>query len=212
MSRAWRHYWIALGLLTMAVPVPRYLSRDRQMPLQRPLSDFSLEVGNWRGSDEPLSDRVRTLLGTDDILLRQYVEPGGTPVLLYASYFPRQGRGEISHSPKNCLPGAGWQPLRARRVPYPLAATDTDMINEILYEKEGQRQLVFYWFRERDRILASEYLVKWYLMWDAVTRDRTDGALLRVSTAVIDSEEMARQRCLDFMRVTLPRLNAILPN
>ena len=150
-------------------------------------------------------------MGTEDILLRQYVEGSRPPVGLYISYFGRQQQGESSHSPQHCLPGAGWQPLQARRVAYPLAE-DAAKINEILYEKEGRRLLVFYWYRERDRIVASEYLVKLYSMWDAVTRRRTDGALLRVSTPVEESEEAARQRAYDFMRLTLPRLNEFFPN
>jgi EpsI family protein len=211
MSPAWRHYWITVSLVAMAVPLPAYLSSGSRTPLQRPLNEFSYEIGSWRGHDAYLSERVRAVLGTDDILLREYVDAGALPISLYVSYFGRQQQRETNHSPQNCLPGAGWQPLRARRVPYPRPGADGATINEILYEKDGQRQVVFYWFRERDRIVASEYLVKWYLMWDAMTRRRTDGALVRVSTLVADSEDAARQRALDFMRLTLPRLNEFLP-
>lgn len=211
MGAVRRHYWITVGLVAMAVPLPGYLSTGRRMPLQQPLAAFDYEIGPWRGRDDSISERVRALLGTDDILLREYVDGRQPPVGLYVSYFGRQQQGVSSHSPQHCLPGAGWQPLQTRRVPYPLPGADGATINEILYEKDGKRQLVFYWFRERERIVANEYLQKWYLMWDAMTRRRTDGALVRVATPIAESEDAARQRAFDFMRQTLPRLNEFFP-
>jgi EpsI family protein len=212
MATPWRHYWVSVALLAVMTPLPRYIGSTEQVPLRQPLSDFGYEIGEWRGHDEYLSDETRSVLGTSDVLLRQYVDTGGQPLGLYVSYFPRQQRGEISHSPKNCLPGAGWQPRTVRSVPYPLAGGETKMINEIVYERNGRAQLVFYWFRERGRIVASEYAVKWYLIWDAIARHRTDGALLRVSAPVVDSEEATRTRCVEFMRLALPQLDEFLPN
>lgn len=182
------------------------------MPLQRPLHEFAYVIGRWRGHDAYLSEGVKQQLGTTDLLLREYVDDSGMAIGFYVSYFPRQRQGEVSHSPKHCLPGAGWRPLREGHVPYPLADGDAQNINEILYERSGQRQLVLYWFRERDRIVASEYLVKWYLMWDALTRKRSDGALVRISTPVGDSEEAALQRCLDFARAAVPHLKGFFPD
>jgi EpsI family protein len=196
----------------MLAPLPGYLAGGRQILLRRPLGEFSFQIGDWRGRDDYLSDEVRRTLGTSDVLLRQYVDSEGRAVGLYVSYFPRQQRGEISHSPKHCLPGAGWQPLKVRRVRYPLATDGSEMINEIVYEKQGRRQLVFYWFRERQRIIASEYLAKWYLIWDAITQQRTDGALFRISAPMLDSDEAARERCFDFMRLALPELGQFLPD
>lgn len=211
MWAVWRHYWISVGVLALATPLPTYLARQQATPLRRPLSALSYVIDGWQGRDSYLSDNVRAVLGTEDILAREYVGPGGRPVGLYVSFFSRQQRGEISHSPKNCLPGAGWQPASSRSVAYPLPGAGGAHINEVIYEREGRRQLVYYWFRERQRILASEYSVKWYLVWDALSRGRTDGALVRISTPVDDSEESARAACFDFMQSTLPQLNEIFP-
>ena len=206
------HYWMALALVAAAIPLPGLVAHQRELPLRRPLTGFAYDIGGWRGHDAYLSEREKEQLGTTDLLLRNYVDASGAPVNLYVSYFPRQRQGEASHSPKHCLPGAGWQPVRQARVPYPLAAGDAPRINEIVYEKDGRRQLVLYWFRERERIVASEYMVKWYLMWDALTRKRSDGALVRLSTPADDSEDAARRRCLDFARLALPLLNEFLPD
>ena len=212
MTAGWRHYWIATALLAVTTPLPRYIGSTEPVLLRQPLSEFGYDIGQWRGRDQYLSDETRAVLGTSDILLREYVDGDGQPIDLYVSYFPRQQRGEISHSPKNCLPGAGWQPREARTVPYPVAGGETKMINEIIYERAGRTQLVYYWFRERGRVLASEFAVKGYLVWDALTRRRTDGALLRVSAPIVDSEEATRARCMAFMRVALPGLDELLPN
>jgi EpsI family protein len=214
MERAWRHYWVAVAVLVLAAPLPSLLGQLKPVPLRRPLSALAYSIGDWHGRDQYLSARVRAMLGTQDLLLREYAAPDRAPVWLYVSYFAEQRQGEISHSPKNCLPGNGWEPEREVTAPYPLPSGGQvdPQINEILYDKEDQRQLVFYWFRERGRIVASEYWVKWYLMWDAVTRHRTDGALVRVSTPVAGSEDAARRRCVAFMQTVLPRLDALFPN
>jgi EpsI family protein len=211
MGSAWRHYWIALGLLVVAVPVPTHMAEQRETPLRRPLNDLDHVFDGWQGRDTLISEHIRAVLGTEDVLARQYINDGGQRVSLYVSFFSRQQRGEISHSPKNCLPGAGWQPIRSTYAQYPLPGRGAAKINEVVFEREGRRQLVFYWFRERERIVASEYRVKWYLLWDALTRGRTDGALVRVSAPIDDSPEQARRACFDFMRVALPRLDQILP-
>lgn len=211
MKRA-SHYWISVAVLAAALPLPGHLARQRSAPLQRPLDQLSYRVGQWSGEDRPVSDRVLALLGTKDVLLRSYSDDDGASVGLYVSFFAQQGQGEVSHSPRHCLPGAGWQPVRSRRIPYPLAGGARGTINEIVFAKDGRRLLVYYWFRERDRIVASEYWVKLYLMWDAMTRSRSDGALIRVSTPVDGSEDEARRRCTEFMRELLPRLDTILPN
>ena len=209
MRVVWRHYWIAVALLAAAIPLPGLVARQLSMPLRQPLDALPHELDGWRGRDQQVSERVRDRLGTSDVLMREYVDASGVPMGLYVSFFARQQKDEVSHSPKNCLPGAGWQPVREDRIPYSLAGRDAPTINEIVFEKAGQRQLILYWLRER--IVASEYMVKLYMMWDALVRKRSDGALIRISAPIVGSEAATRQRCVDFMRVVLPRLDELFP-
>ena len=211
MRTTWTHYWIAIALLLASAPLPAYLGRNDPIPLARPLTELSYQIGDWRGQDERLTPAVLEKLGTEDVLLRRYVNPQGDIVILYVSYFERQQRGEISHSPKNCLPGAGWQPGAAQRVPYPGADGQAPLVNEIVFDKGDQQQLVYYWFQERGRVIASEYTVKLYLIWDAMKHHRTDGALLRVSSSIRGSEAETRERLTNFMRAALPQINELLP-
>jgi EpsI family protein len=208
--RVWLHYGVSVGLLVAVLPLPDYVSQHTLTPLRQSLGALAYRIDGWEGRDEVLTDRVREVLAADDLLLREYVDATGRRVWLYVNYFASQHQGEISHSPKNCLPGAGWQAIDERRISYPLAGA-AGQINEIVFERGGRRQLVLYWFRERDRILASEYEVKWYLVWDILTRRQSNGALLRVSTPIDDSREAARARSLDFMRAVLPRLDELFP-
>ena len=116
-------------------------------------------------------------------------DPG---VNLYIAYYNSQRKGEAVHSPRACLPGGGWQlsdfdqrtPGRHQIDGRPLR------VNRTLIALGGQRQLVYYWFQQRGRVITNEFVVKWYLFWDAITRHRTDGALVRLITAVT-----ARQQC-----------------
>ena len=87
-------------------------------------------------------------------------------------------------------------------------------INRVLIQKDRQKQLVFYWFKQRDRILVSEYLVKFYLFWDSLMRQRSDGALIRLSAAVDpgEDEQEVERRLLQFARGIQPQLNRYIPD
>lgn len=211
MAPVWRHYWIALGLLLVLAPLPGRIGRNDPVALRQPLASLSLTLDGWTGRDEPIEERVAAKLGTPDLLLREYENAAGERVWVYVSYFGRQQQGEQSHSPRNCLPGAGWSPVEMRRVPFAFGGRGGGEVNEIVFAKGDRRQVVYYWFRERDRIVASEYLVRWYMVVDAVTRRRTDGALIRISAPVRRSEPETRAVLAEFMRVALPALDRILP-
>ena len=212
MSAPRRNYWLGVALLALALPIPHLARGDARMPLRRPLADLPHQLADWRGRDKEVSQRTFEQLGTTDVLLREYRDPAGHSIGLYVSYFERQRQGEANHSPRHCLPGAGWQPVREERVPYSLVAGPTaPLVNQVVFAKDQSRQLVLYWFRERDRVVASEYLVKLYLIWDSLLRRRTDGALVRVSTPVSGSETEAQERLRGFLHLALPDLDRILP-
>lgn len=87
-------------------------------------------------------------------------------------------------------------------------------VNRAVIQKGSHKQVVWYWFKQRDRILSNEYLVKFFLFWDAVTRGRTDGALVRVSSIVgpEETEEIVDQRLLQLVSAVEPELNRYVPD
>jgi EpsI family protein len=57
-------------------------------------------------------------------------------------------------------------------------------------EKGGYRQLSYFWFPMRDRILTNAYEMKLYTFWGPLTKQRTDGALVRLITPVLKGEQV----------------------
>jgi EpsI family protein len=80
-------------------------------------------------------------------------------------------------------------------------------------EKSGFRQLSYFWFPARGRILTNAWEMKIYTFWDALTKQRTDGALVRLITPVQQGEpiEGAEKRLQDFTRQIVPILDQFLP-
>jgi EpsI family protein len=169
-------------------------------------------MDGWLGQDNPLEARIVTALGVSDYVNRAYVSGEGQPVGLYVGYYQSQRTGETIHSPKNCLPGAGWEPIRAGRLTVPFAAVPAITVNEYLVEKGPAQYLVLYWYQAHGRVIASEYSGKAWLVFDAITRNRTDGALVRVLTSTRNGENQARTRAVQFVQALYPRLGKFIPD
>ena len=156
------------------------------------------------------------MLRFDDYVLADYRFGDGQPVNLYAAYYRSQRKGQSAHSPQSCLPGGGWeissihgmdlQP--SSRMVRPLH------VNRALIQKDSQKQIVLYWFKQRDRVLSNEYLVKLYLFWDAVSRGRTDGALVRIASLVGpgETEDIVDQRLRRFVATIDSELTRYVPD
>ncbi len=189
------------------------VSSGEAVPLRRPFDEFPRELGVYRGIDEGLEPDVLRILGVTDFMMRRYAAPARPPVWLYAGYYASQRTGVIIHSPKQCLPGNGWSILRSDRVRLDAAAGEGGVgVNRVLVSKGEDRQLVLYWYQERGRVVASEYWGKAYLVWDSMTRRRTDGALVRISLPVLASEDAADRQLAEFSRDVVPLLTEFLPS
>jgi exosortase D (VPLPA-CTERM-specific) len=167
---------VALGV-TVEFAVPE---RPEITPSRAEFVDFPARVGEWSGSRETLEPMILDALRLDDYVLMNYRDAGSLPINFYVAYYRSQRSGLSVHSPRLCLPGGGWQIRKFEQYSVTGADGRSWPVNRVLIEKGGQKELVYYWFRERDRRLTNEYLVRWYLFWDALTRNRTDGALVRL--------------------------------
>jgi EpsI family protein len=115
------------------------------------------------------------------------------------------------HSPKNCLPGAGWQPIHSSRISLPLRPGALDEVNLYIVENEHQRFVVLYWYQSHGRIIASEYLAKFYTIRDAMLLHRTDSALVRITVPVEGDEASATQSAIAFATLIAPKLDVVIP-
>lgn len=178
--------------------------------LHEPLVSLPLDLGSWRGREaRPFPDDVVTLLGVDDYVHRIYVSEAGAPINVYAGYYRSQRQGDTIHSPQNCLPGAGWQPIESDTVT--LAGPGGDVrVNRYVIQKGIERQVVLYWYQGRGRTVASEYTNKALLMWDAATRQRTNGGLVRVMSPVLPHTDASRE-VTAFATALLPHLQRVMP-
>jgi EpsI family protein len=210
---------VLAGLLVAAGAVAR-ADRYELPPSRLSLAVFPMEIGDWRGSQAPpFAASVLQVLGLDDYLTRTYFTPDHAGVGLYIGYWKSQRQGDTIHSPLNCLPGAGFEPVSQSimRIPDPRnPAGPTVPINRYVVQKGLDRQLILYWYQSHGRIVASEYWSKFYLVTDAVRLNRSDGAIVRVIAPIADSTPEAEQRAerdaLRFVKDLVPKLAGFLPN
>jgi EpsI family protein len=156
------------------------------------------------------------VLKLDDYLLADFVDGRGSAANLYIAYYNSQRKGEAVHSPRSCLPGGGWQ-LRdfdQRTLSDVRIDGQPLRVNRTLIELGDQRQLVYYWFQQRGRVITNEIAVKWYLFWDALTRRRTDGALVRLITTLPlgGDERDADRRLAELAARIAPTLTRYVPD
>jgi len=169
------------------------------IPPRMPLSSFPMSIGDWDATNLTIPKEDLDVLGPGDFLLRDYND-GNSYVNLYIAYFPSQRSGDTIHSPKNCLPGAGWTPIQADRITVALPGLTPFPANRYLIAQAEKRDLVLYWYLAHNRVVANEYSAKFYLITDSISMHRTDGSMIRIITEMRRGEtiESAQARLFSF--------------
>jgi EpsI family protein len=212
---------IAIVLVCMAAAGVAVARADRaeDTPLRMSFSLFPMQVGEWQGrQNPPFSDRVLEVLGLDDYLSRGFYRGTRSYADLYVGYWRSQRQGDTMHSPQNCLPAAGWEPVSQSllTIPDPRNPSHSITVNRYLIQKGLERQLVLYWYQGRGRIIGSEYWSKIYLVMDAARLNRTDAAIVRVVVPVpgptANDEAVAEQDAINFVNAFMPQLGQFLPD
>lgn len=211
-SVAWAARCLVLAALLGAVCLGSkvYLGRQR-LPAAQPLSGFPLQLGAWRGNDLPLEPRILEALQLHDYLNRIYINPSQQVVGLYVAYYPEQRFGDDIHSPKNCLPGAGWLPLQNGALAFDLEGQRVQ-VNNYLVARGSERELILYWFQQQGRVVRSEYSSKLLQIWSGLSRSRSDAALVRVAVPVAGSDALSQSRGIRFIQLFYPQLKNYIPN
>jgi len=184
-------------------------------PARQPLAEFPHQLGQWSGTDVAIPPDVREVLGPGDFLLRVYqnMEVEQPSADLFIAYFPSQRAGDTIHSPKNCLPGAGWSPVDSSRITLTLPDRAPFPVNRYVISKGPDRELVLYWYQAHNRAVASEYWAKFYLVADSIRLNRSDGALIRVTTPLRadETQDAAERRLISVVGEVVPRLDDYVP-
>jgi EpsI family protein len=204
----------AVLMLATALLLQAHSNREF-FPPRASLGSLPSQIDGWTGTDDPLDQQTRDILGPGEFLVRDY-ENASQPKLwinLYIAYFPTQRAGDTIHSPNHCLPGAGWVPISREVVQITRADGSSFPANRYVGSKSGDRQLVLYWFQAHGRVVADEYWAKYYLIADSVRLNRSDGALVRLMTPMLDGEsaDAAEARMMKLGSQFLPLLDSYIP-
>lgn len=184
----------ATGVLVLALLVSTQLDeRTEIIPERVSFAGFPGQIGSWKGRPDQLEQIVLDQLKLDDYVITDYVDEEGRQVNFYVAYYGSQSKGESAHSPRSCLPGGGWRikSFTLEEVSGVSIAGVPLTVNRFVIQKGDISQVVYYWFQGRNRIITNEYMVKWFLLWDGLTRSRTDGALVRLTAFVAPGEDPA---------------------
>ena len=203
----------SVACLVVALLVLQWRSHGEAVPLRQGLHSFPSPVGRWQGQEATLLEvELLNILKVDDYLIRRYVNPTGRSLWLYIGYWQTQRKGAQMHSPKNCFPGSGWDPLEASTVAIPLDGGRRLTVNRYVVQKDAQRQVVFYWYRAQGHDVAGEVSAKMSMVRSAMTRNRTDGAVLRVASLVDGTVAQTSDQLVDYIRTLYPILADYLPD
>jgi exosortase D (VPLPA-CTERM-specific) len=198
-----------IALAISAVIVSSIEKRTEIIPARSLFPEFPTQLGKWHGEQTAMEDTVTKYLGLTDYILANYsLGDDSPPVNFYSAYYESQRKGVSPHSPRVCIPGGGWQIADISRTQI------GDLpVNRIVIKKDDNTQLVYYWFQQRGRQLANEYLMKWYLFKDALFLNRTDGAMVRITTSVGPNENIADadNRLKAFAEQVTPVLPKFIP-
>jgi len=199
----------ALAIVFLAFPLVRYVGQAPSVPLRQSFDNFPMQLGPWQGRHTFIDPAMVEATRSQAHLNADYQNPDHGSVNLWIAYYETQKKaGGFVHSPKGCLTASGWKITESSVFQIAPGLP----VNLLLVEQMGTRLVVFYWFLQRGRWLASEYLNKFYMGYDGLFRRRTDGAIIRLITPAGDDIESARKRLISFADLLLPVLPQFIPD
>ncbi len=178
MNRQLRAYLPAIILLAGCGLIWQTHSQ-RAVPLAAPLGTVLPRWADYGVQDQHVTPEERRVAGMSDYVARMYLRDSTVAFTTLVSYYDRQSQGKTIHSPRNCLPGAGWEILRGGTRSIVVDGVPR-VVNQYILKNGAATAVAYYWYQGRGRIVASEYRVKWNLLRDAALLGHTEEALVRV--------------------------------
>jgi EpsI family protein len=207
--------WLILVLALQSFVYYTVASRPELTPVIAPLSTFPTAMNGWvMVRDQPLEREVLDVLKADDTLNRIYRGPAPfSEASLYMAFFKTQRYGQAPHSPKNCLPGSGYEPTENGFISIPVPGSQAPIVaNRYVVARGEEKSVVIYWYQSHNRVIASEYAAKFWLVADAIRYHRSDTALIRVVVPVVQNDAAAATRSgVAFVQAIFPTILRQLP-
>jgi EpsI family protein len=208
--------WLTVLLVIQGGAYYAVASRPELTPPVTPLAAFPPEISGWRTiRDIPIDAEIQEVLKADDILNREYLSPAAnSAVFFYIAYFKTQRTGATPHSPKNCLPGSGFEPVETPAtisIAVPGRAAPL-VANQYVVARGEDKMVVLYWYQSHSRIIANEFAAKFWLIADAIRYRRSDTAVVKVQVPVRGSDNAAGIKlAAEFVQAVYPALANQLP-
>ena len=199
------------GLITAVILYGNFSGTVKPISLTESLEDFPQTIGKFRRvQTQTFSKKVLEIAGVDNYIMWQYRDSQGYTLGLYVGYYRDQTEGSIIHSPKHCMPGSGWEPLREEEVNLHDVRGRSYEINRMVLQKGTDKQIAHYWYEGRGRVVANEYEDRAFMIWDSIVRRRSDGALVRITGPGNDQKSDIKKQ-MQFMAALMPPLDKFLP-
>ncbi len=178
-----KQFAVSAALIVAVTLYLGFLSGVKPTQPARDLDSLPRQIGSFTMVESRFfDDDTLAVLGVDHYIMRRYQNGTGSSLWLYIGYYESQTQGSMIHSPKHCMPGSGWNTIAGATVDFPDPAAGSPVkINRVLLGKGDRKQLMHYWYQGRGRIVANEYLDRFYLVLDSFFRKRSDGALIRIT-------------------------------
>ncbi|MCP4024203.1 MAG: EpsI family protein, partial [Desulfobacteraceae bacterium] len=204
---------LSVMLLAITMGITQKVEFRELIPLSQPFSRFPMTVAQWEGTPQKMEQEFIDKLDLNDYVMASFQNPAGKAIDLYIAYYDSQQKGESIHSPATCLRGSGWTFKKTGKAFLFTDQNTTIPVNRAVIEKGPLKQIAYYWFPSRGRNLTNAYEMKWFNFWDALTRQRTDGALVRLISQSYPQEQMedTEKRLQEFSRAVAPYLQEFLP-
>jgi EpsI family protein len=207
--REWQRY-LPASVLGAGCLLVGTATQQREMSLAAPLASVSPVIAGYSSVDLSISQQERQVAGVTAYLLRSFSYANQTAFTVYVGYYDHQLQGKAIHSPKNCLPGAGWEVVSASEEQLVTSAGAVP-VNRYLLVNEHRRAMVYYWYQGRGRVEGNEYRVKFQLLRDAALQGRSDEALVRVVIPVETTDSAAAALGRRVSAELVPEVFRVLP-
>ncbi|MFZ5617535.1 MAG: VPLPA-CTERM-specific exosortase XrtD [Pseudomonadota bacterium] len=200
-----------IALAIIAFGASKVVTTDSlTIPDRRDFDGVPGEFAGWAYEVRPIDPTVAEVLGADDSIVVDLKSPEGEDFNLYLAYLEAQRDGRSWHSPRQCIPGGGWKIMRHDVVSTRSRKDKPFTYNRMIIENGDYRQLVYYWYDQRGRKVANEFVMKFWLIVDAVFKKRSDGAMVRLITPVGD--DMAIDEADAKLKGMIARVESFLPS
>jgi len=197
-------------MMSLTFILSNHLKVTEKVPPRKSFSTFPKKIGGWIGKEKRYDGKIYNFLGVDDSILSTYSDISDFSVEVYIGFYNSQSEGDLIHSPKNCLPGSGWNIIEASIEELKFNRNNANKVKivKLIIQKEANKQVVLYWFHSRGRVIYSEYLQKIYLVIDSVVKNRTDGSLVRIIAPITNEDEKhTMEKLSEFAKLLFPILD-----